>query len=75
MDGLIKGLIDAALGRGDENKEESGPESRDEQSRSTWVEVSTNHIHNHHATDVLVELCADLLVFQFVGCVWTAGQF
>ncbi|XP_015896728.3 uncharacterized protein LOC107430408 isoform X2 [Ziziphus jujuba] len=39
MDGLIKGLIDVALGHGDDREEESGPESREERSRSTWSEV------------------------------------
>lgn len=43
MDGLIKGLIDVALGHGHDREEESGPQSREERSRSTWSEVSVSH--------------------------------
>ncbi|KAF3448206.1 hypothetical protein FNV43_RR08919 [Rhamnella rubrinervis] len=39
MDGLIKGLIDVALGHGDDRNEESDGQSRDERSRSSWAEV------------------------------------
>lgn len=37
MDGLIKGLIDVALGGNDNDNDR--PESRDERSRSSWAEV------------------------------------
>jgi hypothetical protein len=37
MEGLIKGLIDVALGHNNRDDEEP----RDERSRSTWAEVST----------------------------------
>ncbi|XP_043690873.1 poly(U)-specific endoribonuclease-B-like [Telopea speciosissima] len=39
MEGLIKGLIDVALGVGDNNNDESNSHARDEQSRSTWAQV------------------------------------
>jgi len=40
MDGLIKGLIDVALGGNDNNNNDNDrPESRDERSRSSWAEV------------------------------------
>ncbi|KAJ4951042.1 hypothetical protein NE237_027874 [Protea cynaroides] len=39
MEGLIKGLIDVALGVGDNNDDESSSHSRDERSRSTWAQV------------------------------------
>ena len=49
MEGLIKGLIDVALGHGNNNNdnnnnndEQPGPQDRDEQSRSTWAQVSNN---------------------------------
>ena len=45
MEGLIKGLVDVAIGnRGHNNneEEESNSQSRDERSRSTWAEVSSN---------------------------------
>ncbi|KAM3734672.1 hypothetical protein ACB098_10G033200 [Castanea mollissima] len=51
MEGLIKGLIDVALGHdnnnnnnnnnNDNNDEQRGPQDRDEQSRSTWAQVVT----------------------------------
>lgn len=40
MEGLIKGLMDVALGVADKD-EESG---RDERSRSTWAQVSTHSL-------------------------------
>lgn len=39
MDGLVKGLLDVALGHGDKDEESSESQSRDERSRSTWAEV------------------------------------
>ncbi|KAK9266948.1 hypothetical protein L1049_027207 [Liquidambar formosana] len=39
MEGLIKGLIDVALGHGDRDEESSESQSRDERSRSTWAQV------------------------------------
>lgn len=42
MDGLIKGLIDVALGHGDDRDGESDRQSRDERSRSSWAEVSVS---------------------------------
>ena len=46
MEGLIKGLIDVALGHDNNNNnnndEQPGPQDRDEQSRSTWAQVSNN---------------------------------
>lgn len=42
MEGLIKGLIDVAIGHDDDNNnnnEQSAPQSRDERSRSTWAQV------------------------------------
>ncbi|XP_023539783.1 poly(U)-specific endoribonuclease-B [Cucurbita pepo subsp. pepo] len=44
MEGLIKGLIDVAIGHDDDNNnnnEQSAPQSRDERSRSTWAQVVT----------------------------------
>ena len=48
MEGLIKGLIDVALGHDNNNNnnnndEQPGPQDRDEQSRSTWAQVSNNN--------------------------------
>lgn len=44
MEGLIKGLVNVALGQGDDNRDNdrdhSNSESRDERSRSSWAEVS-----------------------------------
>lgn len=41
MDGLIRGLVDVALGGGlrDEDDHDSGPDTRDERSRSSWAQV------------------------------------
>jgi len=38
MDGLIKGLIDVALGGGNNNHDQQDND-RDERSRSSWAEV------------------------------------
>ena len=51
MEGLIKGLIDVALGHDNNNNnnnnnnndEQPGQQDRDEQSRSTWAQVSNNN--------------------------------
>ncbi|XP_010274551.1 PREDICTED: poly(U)-specific endoribonuclease-B [Nelumbo nucifera] len=40
MDGLIKGLIEVALGQGD-NDDETNSQFREERSRSTWAQVVT----------------------------------
>lgn len=41
MEGLIKGLVDVALGGGrDRDDREEEQRSRDERSRSSWAEVS-----------------------------------
>ncbi|XP_057978555.1 uncharacterized protein LOC131164991 isoform X2 [Malania oleifera] len=50
MDGLIKGLIDATLGHGEEKDGESGPSSRDERSRSTWAQVVSGEQDNDEET-------------------------
>lgn len=57
MEGLIKGILDVALGDRDDNKNE-GQDSRDERSRSTWAQVvsgdddqedtTTKTATNHH---------------------------
>ncbi|POO03115.1 Endoribonuclease XendoU [Trema orientale] len=57
MDGLIKGILDVALGQDDDRRNESGPhQSRDERSRSSWAEVVSgeqdkggeeSHAHDH----------------------------
>ncbi|KAF8379159.1 hypothetical protein HHK36_028588 [Tetracentron sinense] len=39
MEGLIKGLIDVALGHGDNDDDQANSQSRDERSRSTWAQV------------------------------------
>lgn len=38
MEGLIKGLVNVAMGGEDDNRDNS--ESRDERSRSSWAEVT-----------------------------------
>ncbi|KAG5526182.1 hypothetical protein RHGRI_032457 [Rhododendron griersonianum] len=38
MEGLIKGLIDIALGHDDRDQQRNPPESREDQSRSTWAQ-------------------------------------
>ncbi|XP_058189890.1 uncharacterized protein LOC131307414 isoform X4 [Rhododendron vialii] len=45
MEGLIKGLIDVALGH-DDNQQRNPPESREDQSRSTWAQVVTGEQDN-----------------------------
>lgn len=40
MEGLIKGLIDVALGHDNKDDEDSNPQARDERSRSSWAQVS-----------------------------------
>lgn len=41
MEGLIKGLIDVAIGNdGDNNDQQSPSQSREDRSRSTWAQVS-----------------------------------
>ncbi|KAG6687680.1 hypothetical protein I3842_11G085500 [Carya illinoinensis] len=39
MEGLIKGLIDVALGHDNKDDEDSNPQARDERSRSSWAQV------------------------------------
>lgn len=39
MEGLIKGLIDVAIGHDGNKEEDSAARDRDERSRSTWSEV------------------------------------
>ncbi|XP_030947124.1 poly(U)-specific endoribonuclease-B isoform X2 [Quercus lobata] len=58
MEGLIKGLIDVALGHGNNNNnnnndddEQPGPQDRDEQSRSTWAQVVTGEQDNEEEDD------------------------
>ncbi|THG10658.1 poly(U)-specific endoribonuclease-B-like [Camellia sinensis] len=46
MDGLIKGLIDVALGHNDDRDEERNSESREDRSRSTWAEVVSGEQDN-----------------------------
>ncbi|KAL6178487.1 hypothetical protein ACLB2K_050005 [Fragaria x ananassa] len=46
MEGLIKGLIDVALGHGDHKEEDSAAGDRDERSRSTWSEVVSGEQDN-----------------------------
>ncbi|KDP45985.1 hypothetical protein JCGZ_11888 [Jatropha curcas] len=45
MDGLIKGLLDVALGH-DDKDEESTSQSRDERARSSWAEVVSGEQDN-----------------------------
>ncbi|KAB1228241.1 Poly(U)-specific endoribonuclease-B [Morella rubra] len=57
MDGLIKGLIDLALGHNDRDDEEREPQAGEERSRSTWAQVvsgepdqdeeGSNRTHDH----------------------------
>ncbi|CAL5373773.1 unnamed protein product [Camellia sinensis] len=46
MDGLMKGLIDVALGHNDDRDEERNSESREDRSRSTWAEVVSGEQDN-----------------------------
>ncbi|PNX57938.1 hypothetical protein L195_g050657, partial [Trifolium pratense] len=39
MEGLIKGLLDVALGNDHNNQDDDDRQSRDERSRSSWAEV------------------------------------
>lgn len=51
MEGLIKGLIDVALGHNDNRDEETNSsESREEQSRSTWAQVVSGEQDNDEPT-------------------------
>lgn len=54
MEGLIKGLIDVALGHDDNRDEETNSsESREEQSRSTWAQVSIRFFNNTGAYECI----------------------
>ncbi|KAM5573218.1 hypothetical protein ABKV19_012983 [Rosa sericea] len=46
MEGLIKGLINVALGHGDNKEEDSAAGDRDQRSRSTWSEVVSGEQDN-----------------------------
>lgn len=59
MDGLIKGLIDVALGHGDDRNEESDRQSRDDRSRSSWAEVSVVGLQEPYFSDLALEVCAN----------------
>ncbi|GLT49090.1 hypothetical protein SLA2020_226710 [Shorea laevis] len=50
MDGLIKGLVDIALGVGGDRRD-GDDESRDERSRSTWAEVAAGEQDNSDRAD------------------------
>lgn len=51
MEGLIKGLVNVAMGQEDDNRDNhrdhSNSESRDERSRSSWAQVSFHHFYYH----------------------------
>lgn len=67
MEGLIKGLIDVALGAvgNDDDDRHSGSQNPDERSRSTWAQVST-----------IIPLLAflDCLLIPFILCRWCPGR-
>lgn len=46
MEGLIKGLMDVALGHDDKRDHETNSQDRDERSRSTWAEVVSGEQEN-----------------------------
>ncbi|KAL2901746.1 Poly(U)-specific endoribonuclease-B [Bienertia sinuspersici] len=50
MDGLIKGLVDVAIGHNDRRNDDdqNNSESLDERSRSTWAQVVTGEQDNDH---------------------------
>ncbi|KAJ7952613.1 poly(U)-specific endoribonuclease-B [Quillaja saponaria] len=50
MEGLVKGLVDLALGHGD-NDDERDSQSRDERSRSTWSQVVSGEQDNNEDGD------------------------
>ncbi|BFG31192.1 hypothetical protein CerSpe_174660 [Prunus speciosa] len=51
MEGLIKGLIDVALGHDENRNEDPGPRDREEQSRSTWAQVVSGEEQDENDSD------------------------
>lgn len=45
MEGLVKGLLNVALGNDENDDRNNQSRDRDERSRSTWAQVSTRHCH------------------------------
>lgn len=68
MDGLIKGLIDVALGavgNDDDGDHRSGSQNPDERSRSTWSQVSTI---------IPLQPFLDCLLIPLTLCRWCQGR-
>lgn len=62
MEGLIKGLIDVALGHDGNKEEDSAARDRDEQSRSTWSEVIITLVISSKSSSILSELNVSTLI-------------
>lgn len=77
MEGLIKGILDVALGQDDNKNEESAPQSRDDRSRSTWAQVSLSGFSNTLPIERLVVRFRTRFVmiwdWDCAGGVWGGG--